>query len=440
MKLWTGKQVINMLVKQNNRSNIAVNIELEEKNYIGSTKQMCPKDGYVLFKSSELMCGNLGKATLGSGSKEGLFYALIRNCSTEVAARGMLRLSKFASRWLSNYGMSIGIGDVTPYQIVDQKAEIVKEGYEKCDKLIERFHQGKLKLKAGCNAEQTLESELNGILSEIREKAGKLLKNTLPRTNSPLIMATCGSKGSYLNLSQMIACVGQQTVNGQRIPEGFINRSLPHFEKFSKYPAAKGFCGASFFNGLNATEFFFHTVGGREGLVDTAVKTAETGYMQRRLIKSLEDLSVKYDYSVRTSTGQMIQFLYGDDGLDPMHIDKGDLPVNFFRVLTNVNEATKNDPMITKEANLDPYEISEMLEESIQANKAVNSYITETFCDHFRDFVQRELVDKLIRIRDMLGYDKNDRRKSRKKPSKSGEEDRIIKNFFTLTETQMRKV
>ena len=162
--------------------------------------------------------------------------------------------------------------------------------------------------------------------------------------------------------------------------------------------------------------------------------------MQRRLIKSLEDLSVKYDYSVRTSTGQMIQFLYGDDGLDPMHIDKGDLPVNFFRVLTNVNEATKNDPMITKEANLDPYEISEMLEESIQANKAVNSYITETFCDHFRDFVQRELVDKLIRIRDMLGYDKNDRRKSRKKPSKSGEEDRIIKNFFTLTETQMRKV
>jgi len=139
----------------------------------------------------------------------------------------------------------------------------------------------------------------------------------------------------------MIACVGQQTVNGQRIPEGFINRTLPHFETFSKYPAAKGFCGASFYSGLNATEFFFHTVGGREGLVDTAVKTAETGYMQRRLIKALEDLSVKYDYSVRTSTGQVVQFLYGDDGLDPMNIDSNNLPVNFDRVITNVKEETK---------------------------------------------------------------------------------------------------
>lgn len=153
----------------------------------------------------------------------------------------MLRLSKFASRWISNYGMSIGISDVTPFGITEQKAEIIKKGYLKCEKFIEKYHLGKLNLKAGCNAEQTLESELNGILSDIREKAGKLLKNTLPRTNSPLIMATCGSKGSYLNLSQMIACVGQQTVNGQRIPEGFINRTLPHFEKNSKSPDAKGF-------------------------------------------------------------------------------------------------------------------------------------------------------------------------------------------------------
>ena len=204
IQLWTGKQIMNMLVKQNNKSSISVNIELDERNYSGVSKQMCPKDGYVIFSSSELMCGNLGKATLGDGSKRGLFYALIRNSSNAVAAHCMLRLSKFASRWLSNYGISIGISDVTPYKIIDQKAEIVEEGYQKCDKLIEKFNLGKLSLKAGCNSDQTLESELNGVLSEIREKAGKLLKMTLPKTNSPLIMATCGSKGSYLNLSQMI--------------------------------------------------------------------------------------------------------------------------------------------------------------------------------------------------------------------------------------------
>jgi DNA-directed RNA polymerase III subunit RPC1 len=105
------------------------------------------------------------------------------------------------------------------------------------------------------------------------------------------------------------------------MPNGFFDRSLPHFEPHSKYPAAKGFVKNSFYNGLSATEFFFHTVGGREGLVDTAVKTAETGYMQRRLMKALEDLVVKYDNTVRSSNETIIQFTYGDDGLDPMFMD-----------------------------------------------------------------------------------------------------------------------
>src|SRR4051794_8909573 len=99
----------------------------------------------------------------------------------------------------------------------------------------------------------------------------------------------------------MIACVGQQTVSGSRIPDGFLHRTLPHFELHSREPPAKGFVKNSFYSGLSPTEFFFHTMGGREGLVDTAVKTAETGYMQRRLMKALEDLSVQYDDTVRTS-------------------------------------------------------------------------------------------------------------------------------------------
>ena len=114
-------------------------------------------------------------------------------------------------------------------------------------------------------------------------------------------MAQCGSKGSPLNISQMIALLGQQTVGGDRIQNGFVNRTLPHFPTGALFPAAKGFVANSFFSGLTATEFFFHTMGGREGLVDTAVKTAETGYMARRLMKALEDLSLQYDNTVRNS-------------------------------------------------------------------------------------------------------------------------------------------
>ena len=115
-------------------------------------------------------------------------------------------------------------------------------------------------------------------LSVIRDHAGKACVNDLPMTNSPLIMALSGSKGSVINISQMVACVGQQAISGHRVPNGFEDRSLPHFERHSKSPAAKGFVSNSFYSGLTPTEFFFHTMGGREGLVDTAVKTAETGY------------------------------------------------------------------------------------------------------------------------------------------------------------------
>lgn len=295
---------------------------------------------------------------MGSGSKVGLFYSLQRDNSGEAAARCMLRVSKFSSRWLSNYGMSIGIDDVTPFTELNmEKQSLVANGEKNCEGLIQQYKEGNLLLKAGCNLEQTLESYMNGELSKIRDKAGEILRKKLPKYNAPLIMAICGSKGSDINLCQMIALVGQQTVNGQRMPNGFFDRSLPHFEPYSKYPASKGFVKNSFYSGLTATEFFFHTCGGREGLVDTAVKTAETGYMQRRLMKALEDLSIKYDETVRTSTQHVIQFQYGDDGLDPMFMDDNNQPVSLKRLFTIVKENTKQTAYVIQEDMLLPSEI-----------------------------------------------------------------------------------
>lgn len=137
--------------------------------------------------------------------------------------------------------------------------------------------------------------------------------------------------GSVINVCQMVACVGQQIISGHRVPNGFQDRSLPHFPKKSKEPPSKGFVRNSFYTGLSPTEFLFHAISGREGLVDTAVKTAETGYMQRRLMKALEDLTTQYDLSVRNSEGGVVQFQYGDDGLDPGCLEGDAQPVEFTR-------------------------------------------------------------------------------------------------------------
>lgn len=194
---------------------------------------------------------------------------------------------------------------------------------------IDQFFRGILNPITGLSREQTLESLILKELSEIREHAGKACIQRFSHKNSPLVMANCGSKGSYINVSQMAVCVGQQSIRGQRVTEGFTNRVLPHFDYGDKSPLAKGFVENSFFSGLTPFEFFFHAMAGREGLLDTAVKTAETGYMQRRLIKGLEDLVVHYDYSVRNSNGEMIQFDYGDDCIDPINVEDGDLLVDF---------------------------------------------------------------------------------------------------------------
>lgn len=238
------------------------------------------------------------------------------------------------------YGFSIGISDVTPTeQLCASKQRLLDAGYSKCDEYLKAYKNGTLKVQPGCDLLSTLESKMNICLSQIREDAGKECIAKLPYfSNAPLIMAECGSKGSKINIAQMIACVGQQTVNGSRVIEHFINRTLPHFAINERSARAKGFVPNSFFSGITATEFFFHTMGGREGLVDTAVKTAETGYMQRRLMKNFEDVSIQYDYTVRNSNKQIIQFLFGNDGIDPMNVEN-ETVVNFKAILTNIRRS-----------------------------------------------------------------------------------------------------
>lgn len=242
-----------------------------------------------------------------------------------------------ASYFMMNRGFSFGIGDVTPSKkLLEEKQLLLDKGYEKCNTYIQEMKKGTLQCQPGCSPEQTLEAVILKELSSIRELAAKACFRELHPTNSALIMAQSGSKGSNINISQMIACVGQQAINGKRVPNGFEDRALPHFEKFSKIPAARGFVQNSFFSGLTPTEFFFHTMAGREGLVDTAVKTAETGYLQRRLVKCLEDLVIQYDGSVRNAIGEIVEFTFGGDGLDPVFMETKTKPVDLVRQMMHM--------------------------------------------------------------------------------------------------------
>lgn len=162
------------------------------------------------------------------------------------------------------------------------------------------------------------------VLGRARDEAGQIAGRHLGMENSAVIMARSGARGSMLNLSQMAGCIGQQAVRGERLSRGYWNRTLPHFKKGDLGAEAKGFVQNSYKSGLTPTEFFFHSMGGREGLVDTAVRTSRSGYMQRRLISALEDLKLKQDGTVRNTADIIVQLRYGEDGVDPCRSVQGD--------------------------------------------------------------------------------------------------------------------
>jgi DNA-directed RNA polymerase II subunit RPB1 len=155
---------------------------------------------------------------------------------------------------------------------------------------VQRTQRGDLERKAGLGMQESFEAQINEALRSALTLAGELAHADLDADNRLGNMVSCGSKGSASNISQIMACVGQQNVEGKRITFGFNRRSLPHFSKDDFGPESKGFVTNCYVFGLTPQEFYFHAMGGREGLIDTACKTAETGYIQRRLIKALEDV------------------------------------------------------------------------------------------------------------------------------------------------------
>ncbi|KAI7830730.1 hypothetical protein BC939DRAFT_392603 [Gamsiella multidivaricata] len=442
---WTGKQIISVLLKPNKDSKVLVNLEAKTRSYDKVKRpimDMCRNDGYLVIYNSEIMCGVLDKSIVGDGNKSSLFYIVMRDYGSIEAANCMNRLAKLCARWLGTVGFSIGINDVQPGHILaSKKDELVQNAYAHCDDLIYRSLHGQLENQPGCDIEQTLEALISGELSQVRDKVGDICLTELNKYNSPLIMATCGSKGSKINVSQMVACVGQQIISGKRIPNGFQDRSLPHFLKNSKIPPAKGFVRNSFYSGLTPTEFFFHAVSGREGLVDTAVKTAETGYMQRRLMKALEDLTTHYDLSVRNSVGAIIQFTYGSDGLDPAVLEGPGTPVLFDRNFTStlhIIAITEDDKKLL------PWQINEYVEKAVETPRWAKN-CSKDFISSLLMYVRTHIAGKLKRIREAYNMMSGEHNPGEEYEDMDLDEDvseevkKIVNNKLCVTERHMER-
>ncbi|KAH8797389.1 hypothetical protein DL96DRAFT_1721272 [Flagelloscypha sp. PMI_526] len=227
------------------------------------------------------------------------------------------------NNWLFHDGFGIGIGDT----IADEEAmkhieDIIQGKKREVAALIEKATAGDFLPLPGMTIRETFERTVEGHLNKARDTSGHYAQKVLKEDNNVKQMVVAGSKGSYINISQMSVCVGQQSIEGKRIPFGFKHRTLPHFEKDDFSPESRGFVENSYLRGLTPQEFFFHAMAGREGLIDTAVKTVETEYIQRRLVKALEDVMVCYDGTVRNSLGDLVQFVYGEDGMDGAFIEK----------------------------------------------------------------------------------------------------------------------
>ncbi len=313
--LWTGKQLFTFICPN-------VNFRAVANGAPQGLDPMNASDTQVLVHEGELLMGIIDKKSVGS-SAQGLIHTTWLERGPEECATFMNVIQKVVNNWLINTSFSIGVADtVADTETIKTIENIIDDAKAQVQSLVEQGQRGDLKTQPGKSMMESLEASINLVLNKCRDDSGTSAQKSLSERNAVKAMVNSGSKGSFINISQILACVGQQNVEGARMPYGFRRRTLPHFAKDDLGPESRGFVENSYLRGLSPQEFFFHAMGGREGLIDTAIKTAETGYIQRRLVKALEAVSAKYDGTLRDHNNLVIQFLYGEDGMDGVWVER----------------------------------------------------------------------------------------------------------------------
>ena len=274
----------------------------------------------------------------GIGAEDGrLLDAVVQTHGTEVGAEFLNRMTKMTIAMCTSLGFTTGIDDEDlPPEAKEEIDEINREASEAVDTELSKYGNDgrRYETRPGRTPLETLEENILQILDSGKAKSGDVAKRYLGETNAAVVMATSGARGSMDNLAMMAGSIGQPKVRGKRLERGYQDRVLSHFPRGVKGAKEKGFVSSSFKRGLEPTEFFMLSVSGRESLVDTAVRTSKSGYMQRRLINAMDDLKVNDDLmrSVRNTADRIIQFEYGEDGVDPARSRKGS-PIPIEQVL-----------------------------------------------------------------------------------------------------------
>ena len=253
--------------------------------------------------------GVLNKAVLGAVHNS-ILQTLYKEYDENVCMNFINNIQFITNEWLLYHGFSIGIGDC-----ITTKQQEIK------DAVLKNFYQAKT-VEYATQHPKIKEAKISACLNKAKDLGMKIAKESMTDDNGFISTVTSGSKGDYFNIAQITGLLGQQNLTGQRV-NPVLNkgkRTLPHYgfteNTIERQFESRGFIRNSFMKGLNPQEFWFHAMSGREGVSDTAMKTASSGYVQRRMIKMMEDLQVRYDGTVRNTSGSIIQWAYGEDGLD----------------------------------------------------------------------------------------------------------------------------
>jgi DNA-directed RNA polymerase subunit A' len=323
-ELWTGKQVISMLLPK-------------DLNWVQPTaiKESCKDpyncytDEYIIIVNGYMATGVLDKKSIGAEQVDSLWHVIVKRYGNDYARKWVDSILRALLRFLDLRGFTMGIDSLEmPLDSYNELTKLYEDSEKKVLEYIQRFREGRLEAEPGLTIEETLENDITIELSRARETAARIVEKYINKDGDAYIMAKTGARGSIVNITQMVAMLGQQTIRGERFKRGFYGRTTAHFEPGDLGPMAKGFVRNNFKTGLTPLEFFFHAAGGRDGLVDTAVRTAQSGYMQRRLINALQDIYVAYDGTVRNASGSIIQTRYAEDGIDVSKSDHGRLNID----------------------------------------------------------------------------------------------------------------
>ena len=355
---WSGQQVLGSLLPP-------INSDLKNKFYDDDSTP----NNMVKLREGMIQGSGIVDDDVLNKTGVGIVHTTFNDFGPHAAVNLIDSVQSTIEAYLIMSGFSIGLSDlVADDETLSTMNDIVQARKKEIDEIVLQVHMDLFDNNTGRSNQDEFEGQVFGKLNKAIEELGKLGQKALAQENRLISMLKAGSKGSTINVSQMVACVGQQNIEGRRIPFGFTDRTLPHYKKFDDGAEARGFVENSFVKGLTPQEFFFHAMSGREGLIDTAVKTAETGYIQRQMVKAMEDLVTQHDGTVRDARGCIVQFHYGEDGISCTKVEAQGLNIH-----------NMSDEEIRKLIGLQGVDWTSVLSET--AGRTENAELINSFAD-----------------------------------------------------------